>query len=290
MIALRGLRTESVGCDAQEGLLDLRFAPGPTGRTELVARRQRFPLHLTAPLYLDEGWREMAFAYVQNPTGGVFAGDRLAMTILADVGASVHVTTTAANKIYRMEEGEARQRIEFDVRSGAYLEYMPEPLIPHAGSRYDQETVVTLAEDAALIAAETIAPGRLARGEQFGYDRLLLHTQVRVDGVDAFAETMLLEPGRRALNRRGLFGAYAYLGTLFAVAPACDAHELARVLDDRLRKVARVLGGSGVLPGEVGAFARILADSAPAAAAGVAEAWRAARQLLVGHPPPRRRK
>ena len=60
-----------------DGLLELAFRVGPGDRTVLASRRQRFPLRLTVPLMLDPALPGMAFVYVQNPTGGVFAGDRL---------------------------------------------------------------------------------------------------------------------------------------------------------------------------------------------------------------------
>ena len=52
-------------------LLDLEFRRDPQGRSALHSRRQRFPLRITAPFHLDEAAPDIAFVYVQNPTGGV---------------------------------------------------------------------------------------------------------------------------------------------------------------------------------------------------------------------------
>lgn len=275
---------------APEGLLELRFAKAPTDRTELVRRAQRFPLHFTSPLYIDPRRPDMAFVYVQNPTGGVFGGDSLSIRISAGGETAVHVTTTAATKIYRMEEEGARQLTVLDVGPGAYVEHLPEPLIPQAGSRYEQETVAELDEGARLVLAETLAPGRAARGERFQFDRLRIATTIRSRGVDVCREVLVLEPSRQTPARRGMLGRYSYFGTLFAVAPSADARELARGLDAAVRAVGGTLGGAGVLPSEAGAFVRVLADSSQAVSRAMSEAWRAARVLLLGQEPPARRR
>ncbi len=71
------------------------------------------------PFHLDAAAPDMAFVYVQNPTGGVFAGDRLLTSVTADPGARVHLTTQSATKLYRMEGGEARQELTLRARRRA---------------------------------------------------------------------------------------------------------------------------------------------------------------------------
>ena len=272
------------------GLLDLGFAVAAGGRTRLVRRAQRFPIHFTTPLYLDARRPDMAFVYVQNPTGGVFGGDRLRTAVTVGPAASVHLTTPSATKIYRMEEGEAVQEVDLDLEEEAYVEYLPEPLIPQAGSRYEQRTRARVGPAAALILSETVGPGRLARGERFAYDRLMLATEIWAEGREICAERILLEPGRRAVAERGILDGYAYLSTLYAVAPGRDADQIADVLDNAVRGAAGVLAGAGTLPGGTGALARLLSNSSATIGSALLAAWSAARALLIGHPPPRRRK
>lgn len=232
----------------------------------------------------------MAFIYVQNPTGGVFAGDRLELRVVAEERARVHVTTTSATKLYRMEGGEAAQRVSLLLGAGAYLEYVPEPIIPQAGSRFEQELTAELAEGATLVAVETIAPGRLARGEAFEYERLLLRTSVRDARGELCADTLLLAPGRWPPSRRGVLGPFAYLGTLLAIAPHQDVATLAERLDERVRELPGALAGAGLLPAQAGVLVRVLAHSSGAVADALHGAWRVARESLLGSPPPRRRK
>lgn len=273
------------------GLLALRFVSGVGGRTELAARSQRFPLRWTVPMYLDPGDPGMAFVYVQNPTGGLFAGDRLVTRLVAGPYARVHLTTQSATKAHRMVEGDAHQRIEVTLDEGAFVEYAPDLLIPQAGARVNQELAVDVGAGAAFVGIETVAPGRLARGEAFAYERLRLATEVRAAGGPPLcADTLLLQPARRSPNSRGLLGRYPYLGLLLAVAPSGNADALAERVDAALARSPDALAAAGVLPAGAGAFARVLAASPGTARRALEAAWSAARQAIVGLPLPPRRK
>jgi urease accessory protein len=272
------------------GVLDLGFRRDSGGRSVLRHHSQRFPLRMTVPFHLDAAVADMAFVYVQNPTGGVFGGDRLRTSVVADEGVRVHLTTQSATKLYRMEGDEARLELDFQLGPDAYVEHLPDPLLPQAGSRYRQRTRIELGAGAAFVAAETISPGRRARGERFAYDLLELRTEVRRDGRELCAETLRLEPARAPLDRAGALGGWDYLVTLFAVAPERDAANLAARLDAALTVERGVLGAAGELPNGVGAFARMLAPDAPAAERALRGAWAVARRVLLGAPLPERRK
>jgi urease accessory protein len=277
---------------AAEGLLDLRFAVAPDGRTQAVRREFQFPLRTTAPMYLDPASAGMAFVYVQNPTGGVFAGDRLRTRLALEAGAMVHVTTQAATKVYRMPVGFGVQATEVMLAPGSYLELVPDLLIPHAGSRLVQTLDVNIVPGAALFATEMVAPGRLARGERFDY--LLLDLRTRVcdpSGVELLADTLRFEPARRRPECRGLAGPYSFVGTALALAPGGDVSELARAVDDACGDGREdVAAGACVLWGEVGVAVRALAHSHRALRDVLHDVWRVAREQLVGAAPPPRRK
>jgi urease accessory protein len=272
------------------GLLDLSFrAVGE--RTVLARQRQRFPLHLTAPLHVDPAVPGMAFVYVQNPTGGVFAGDRLRVEVDAGPQTRVHLTTPAATKVYRMDAGYAEQLVQLRVGAGAYVELVPEPLIPQTGARLLSRVAATLDEGAALVAAETVSPGRLARGEVFGYDRLELRTDVHDDaGRELCVDRLVLEPTRRSPAARGLLGAHGYLGTLLVAAPGSDGELIASRTDAALAALADVRAAAGALANGAGSVARVLGDAPAAVRAAIETAWAVARAELLDAPLPPRRK
>lgn len=273
-----------------DGLLALGFRCDPQRRTVLGERRQRFPLRTTVPLYLDGVDTGMAFVYVQNPTGGVFAGDALDLRVAVGPGARVHVTTQSATKVYRMDGGHAVQDLRFSVSEGAYLEYLPDALIPQAGADFAQTTQVDLEHGASFIGAELVAPGRAASGERFAYERVRLRTVVRRDGRELCVDSLDLRPARSAPAQSGLLGEHDYVASLLVVAPEDDAEALAARLDAALVADPDVMGASGALPNAAGALVRILAGSAPATRRALAGAWRSARAHVIGLPLPAVRK
>ena len=274
-----------------DGLLDVRFVVGPDGRTRLAQRNLRFPLRMTVPMYLDHKVPAMAFVYAQNPTGGVFAGDRLRTRAVLERDARVHLTTQSATKIYRMESGHAAAATEITLASGAYLELMPDLLIPQAGSRYRQTTDIEIESGAVCFVTELVGPGRLARGEHFAYAALDLRTNVMHKGRRVVADTLLLEPELRPPGRRGIMGKYLFTGTALALTPSGDTAALLGVVDAACTRASTLAAIAGcALPGDIGVGVRALAHSHRSLRDAIGGIWQAVRQHVLGAPPPRRRK
>jgi urease accessory protein len=273
-----------------DGLLELVAEAAFDGRTFLSRRRQRFPLRLTAPLYLDPRRPGMAFVYVQNPTGGLFEDDDHAVSLSAKDGAQVLLTTQAATRAYRAEEGCAAQRVELSVSAGAFVEYVPDPLIPHAGARFEQDVVASVESGGALIITETVAPGRVAFGEEFLYRALSLTTRICRDGRERAVDTLVLEPDAVDPRCPGVLGEYAYVASLFAVDAENEPERLAVSIADAVESVPGCLAAAAVLPSRSGVLARMLARSAIPCRRALRAAWAAAHLALVGSPPPASRK
>lgn len=276
--------------DEHSGYLHLSLIRAPNGRTVLRERRQRFPLRTTAPFHIDERADDMAFIYVQNPTGGVFGGDRLDIAVSAGPGTRVHLTSQSATKIYRTDGTRARQELRMQLSDEAYVEHIPDTLIPHAGSDYEQITHIDLAPGAMLINVETVASGRVGFGERFAYRRLVLETLTSRDGKELFADRMRFEPGRVRPDRSGMLGGWDYLVCVTVLAPERDVTAMADAIDAELANRHDVCGAAGELPRQVGAFARVLAPDAISAGKVTWSVWAIARRCLLGIPPPIRRK
>ena len=140
----------------------------------------RAPFHLSKP-YWDADAKTLLVQIV-NPTAGILSGDRLESRITVDAGASLLVTTPSASRVFQMKDGTAECRQQFAVASGAWLEVMPEPLVPHRGSRYRQFTSVNVETGGALFFVDQLMPGRVAHGEAWTWDRLCLELEVKLDG------------------------------------------------------------------------------------------------------------
>ena len=167
--------------NALDGHLRLRAVRAPDGSTALSAQSFRAPFHLSKPNWDPDA--EVLHAQVVNPTAGILEGDRLESSVAVAAGAALLVTTPSASRLFRMTGGgHATCRQHFEVARDATLEVFPEPIVPHRGSTYFQETTIEAAEGSTLLFIDQLMPGRLAHGEAWAWDRLVLGLTVRRAG------------------------------------------------------------------------------------------------------------
>src|SRR5580704_8503939 len=81
-----------------------------------------------------------ALTHLHNVSGGVLDTDDLRLRVDVDPLARAQITTTGATRVYRSRSDEAiaRQQTEVTIGEGGLLEYLPDPVIPYARSRYRQ--------------------------------------------------------------------------------------------------------------------------------------------------------
>ncbi|WP_189277611.1 urease accessory protein UreD [Kitasatospora griseola] len=283
--------TLAPGSPAKVGIIDLGFELRG-GRTELVERYQKTPLQIMRPLRLDPARPDAAYVYLMATGGGVTQADRYRIDVRCGPGTHAHLTTQAATKVFRMEQDYATQLVNLRADDGAYLEYLPDPLIPFRDARFYQRTTVTAAPGATVVLGETITAGRLARGERHDYRVLATDLEIaRPDGTLLAVDTLRLVPGgdRSVVTGPAVFAGHDQLATLFVVSDLRPAAEIADTLH-------RALDGHGLhfgvstLPEDSGAWLRLLEDSPVRTAAALDTAWHAVRLLLTGSPAPVLRK
>src|SRR5262249_45170159 len=156
-----------------------------------------------------------------NVSGGVLGGDRLELKVEVGPQAQAQLTSTGATRLYRQRANRpaSEQHTEIHVAEGGLLEYLPDPLIPFAGSHYHQKTRIELSPGSGLFWWETIAPGREARGELFEYDALQIELDLTVAGRPIALERLQLEPQLRPLSSVARLGPYRYLTSFYICRP-----------------------------------------------------------------------
>jgi len=157
-----------------------------------------------------------ALAHLHNVSGGLLGGDDLTLSVDVGPGASAQLTTTGATRIYRSRTSAPPtvQTNRIRVAENALLEYVPDPIIPFAGSRFVQSTTIELAPGAGLFWWEILAPGRAARGEEFEYELVEMKTDLFAERLIA-AERVRLEPRDRAVASLARLGPYRYWGSFY---------------------------------------------------------------------------
>ncbi|MFE4632578.1 urease accessory protein UreD [Streptomyces sp. NPDC056773] len=288
--------TLGVGRPGKVGLLELGFEQ-VGGRTELVRHYQKSPLQIMRPLYFDPYRPDLPITFLMSTGGGVIQADRLRTDLSFGPGTSAHVTTQAATKVYRMEHDYAVAQTFLTAGPDAYVEYLPDPVIPYVDARFYQRTVVTADPTATVLVSETVVSGRLARGERNAYQVFASDFELRRPTGELVAlDTVRLEPGGAGDPRGGrsadgpaVLAGHPVMACFFAVSPLAPARELADLLHATLAGHGLPYGVS-VLPQDCGAWARVLGEHTEAVTRALGAVWDAVRRRLAGVPAPDLRK
>lgn len=192
--------------------------------------------------------------HLHNVSGGVLAGDQLSLEVEVAAGAHAQITTTGATRLYRHRPGasDSRQELNFSVGEGAMLEYLPDPLIPFAGSRHFQRTSIKVGRGATLFCWEILA-------QTFAFERLQVANAIDICGKPAVREDFLLEPSKRRLTSVARMGKSTHLASFYVIKEG-KPPIFWRDLEDELQKTVPEHWGIGTLASG-GVLARALAGT-----------------------------
>ena len=292
--ASKGAATVRERYRTNTGSLDLTLHRDATrNRTVLAANEERPPLRVLRAFHRDDG---SALIHLHNVSGGILGGDHLELHVALGPEADAQITTTGATRIYRCRDGAAPavQTTHLTVADGGSLEYLPDPVIPFAGSRYSQRTRMELGRDSSLFWWETFAPGR--DGEHFSYDTLENSAEISVGGRLCARERWIIAPSQQATSLATSlvrFAGYRYHSTFYVCHSGprdwlrfeAELAELARTLS----RPPDVLWGVSTLTAH-GLVIRGLAANAREIGNGLLAFWKAGKMLVCGREaiPPRK--
>ncbi len=225
-------------CSQLEGHFEVTCTARTGGESYLSAQSVRAPFHLSKP-YWDG---HALIAQCVNVTAGVFAGDRLSNAIRVEPGARLLLTSPSAHRIHTMNEGHAEMTQQFSVAAGAWLEVMPELFIPQARCRYVQRTRIDVEEGGELFFVETLAPGRVARGETFAFTQVDWELDINLGHTQLVRERYSLRPGDVSLWSLKKLHATSYYASCFILSPHVR-EDMLTFSDDVLAGVSRLPAG-----------------------------------------------
>jgi urease accessory protein len=171
-----------------------------SGATRLPVLRSQVPLVLR---------RTPGAVYLVGGAAGPIGGDVLSLRIDVGAGAFLRMRTAAASIALPGPDGlESVLTVTASVGPGAFLEYLPEPVVVSAGARHATIFLVTLAEGASLLLRDELLLGR--HGEAGGAARSvlrvdyagrpLLRQALSVSGTDAVSLGPAVLAGHRAVG------------------------------------------------------------------------------------------
>lgn len=276
------------GSFGKQALLRLRFEARP-GRSILAFSERRAPLLVQRALYCDEGLPEMPVVYIITNSGGILQGDRYLQEFAVARGAAAHLTTQAATKIHEMDANHATLDQTIDLEDDAYLEYLPDPVIPFRHARFLTRTRIRIAPTATLLYSEILIAGRLhyQSGESFAFDVFSSTVSAAGDhGRELFVEKFVIEPARSPASALGVMGDFQVFGNVLLLTPPRHADAIQEQTPPEWNPEAGYVAGASRLPNDAGLLYKVLGHDSTAVRRKVREFWSRVRPQVTGRPVP----
>ena len=281
------MRSGTVG---KTGFLHLGFERRGS-RTVLADLDRRSPYMVQRALYCDQTMPDLATVFLITTTGCLLQGDRLALDITLGPRARAHVTSQSATKIHAMDANYAAQTQTITLADEAYLEFLPDPVIPHRHARFVSDTQIIVAPSATLVFSEIIQSGRKHHhpDECFGATLISISTSAsRPDGRSLFTEKLVIEPQRYAMRQTGVMDSFDVFGNVILCTPKDRADRIQERVEADVDLADGVAFGACRLPNDAGLIYKVLGRETAQVKAKVREFWGVVREEIsgTGLPPP----
>ena len=260
-------------------------------QTILADLDRRAPYMAQRALYCDPEMPSLASVFLITTTGCLLQGDRLALEITLGPRSEAHVTSQSATKIHAMDANYAAQTQIITLADDAYLEFLPDPLIPHRRARFVSDTQISIAPSATMLFSEIIQPGRKHHrpDECFGATIMSISMSVsRPDESKLFTEKLLIEPQRYAMRQTGVMDSFDVFANVILCTPNDKADRVYERVEADVDLERGIAFGACRLPNDAGLVYKILGRETAQVKAKVREFWGVVRREVTGAclPPP----
>lgn len=146
----------------------------PPGKPTLAAFEYQYPLKLIAPdPHESPSGQYITLVFLLTYGGGLVAGDQIDLSISIAEHARLALVTQGSTKIFKAPSPDvvSGQRLEVEIRQGAALVYLPDPVQPFKESCYEQKQTFRVAAGgkSGLCMLDWVSEGRTARGEKWDF-------------------------------------------------------------------------------------------------------------------------
>ena len=212
--------------------------------TRIMDLYQKSPMRVLFPRTSGATVEE---AVLVNTSGGVAGGDQLQTNVTAMEGASIVITTQAAEKVYRALKESAQILTTLKASDSARLAWLPQETIVFNRARLSRATHIEITSGAELLALEWLVLGRAAYGEKLAAATITDCWRVVKDGRLVWAENFrITDDVLPHLGRQALLSDCTAVATLVYSGTASGARlELLRDLASSLEchSGATLVGG-----------------------------------------------
>ncbi len=202
-------------------------------RSYIAHQYATYPFRLSGNLRLDPADSQRVYAYVMNASPGILSGDDLRWSVEVGDRTSLYLTDQSATKVYSKPPGGQTAKVAglVQVGAGAYLEYVPEPVILFSAADVTQRLDVRLHPEGRLVLSEIVVPGRLARGECYAFETF--QSWLQIEGFDrqlCFVENFRLV-GQTSRFRKSKFRiCWPITATFVVIFPGLPLNQLSQAL------------------------------------------------------------
>ncbi|TWP25227.1 urease accessory protein UreD [Apibacter muscae] len=250
-----------VGAPGKTGYLFMGFELDKSGKSIMRDLDRRSPIIVQQELYFDEEMPEMPCVYILSAGGPNIDGDRYEQNITVRKDAFAFVSTGAATKLSEMKYNYSGLKQEFVLEDHAYLEFLPEPLIPCRHTRFISDTKLVIAPTATLFYSEVFMGGRkhYGDGELFEYDILSVccHGE-RPDGEQLFREKFIIDPNKYSPRNLGVMHNYDVFANVIVMTPKEHADKIYEQITPFIDNEKQIAAGITYLPNQSGLLFKVL--------------------------------
>lgn len=282
-------RAMYVGAPGKHGYLKLGFELDASGRSILRDLDRRAPLIVQQELYFDEELPDMPCVYILSSGGPNVDGDRYRQIITLKKNSMAFVSTGAATKLAKMRDNYSGllQTIELD--EGAYLEYLPEPIIPCANTRFISDTCLKVHPTASVFYSEIFTGGRkyYGDGELFEFDILSVCSHgERPDGRQLFREKFIIDPKSADLRQTGMMHDFDVFANVLVMTPEENIKPIYDAVEPVYLPDEHIATGITHLPNGAGLLFKVLGNENGPVKKAVREFCSKVRMQVKGKPLP----
>lgn len=255
-------RAMYVGAPGKHGYLNMVFERDSSGGRSIMRELdRRAPLIVQQELYFDEELPDLPCVYILSSGGPNVDGDRYLQNITVRENAMAFVSTGAATKLAKMQDNYSGLKQTLVLEAGAYLEYLPEPVIPCEHTRFISDTRLIVDPSATVFYAEIFMGGRkyYGDGELFSFDLLSVCCHGERPGGDAlFREKFIIDPQRAPIRDVGVMHGYDVFANVVVMTPECNIEPIYDSTEAFIDKKNNIACGISHLPCKAGLLFKVL--------------------------------
>lgn len=250
-----------VGAPGKAGYLYLGFELDGRGKSILRHLDRRVPLIVQQELYFDEEMPEMPCVYILSSGGPNIDGDRYEQNFTVRKDAYAFISTGAATKLAEMKYNYSGLMQNIVLEENAYLEFLPEPVIPCRHTRFISDTKLQVHPSATVFYSEIFMGGRkyYNEGELFQYDILSVCTHgERPGGQQLFREKFIIQPEKYTPRTIGVMDTYDVFANVIVMTPPERAENIYKNTPAFIDRQRRIAAGITHLPNDAGLLYKVL--------------------------------